>query len=222
MITKSITNPDLFKVLNASTHKTIYGCDQEWYTTKWQRQSGCGPTAASSIIFYLNNSRSIFQLEQGTNSNENCLSLMEEVWKYVTPTKEGIPTTKMFYEAMLVYTKSKGMNVKYDFCDLPKDISKRPKLSKVLDFLEEALVNDAPIAFLNLCNGMEKKLQEWHWVTIISLEYSENRNTAFIKILDEGLIKKIDLALWYNTTTLGGGFVYFITLPIKLINVEYT
>jgi len=31
--------------------------------------------------------------------------------------------------------------------------------------------------------------------------------------LDEGLIKKIDLALWYRTTTLGGGFVYFTASP---------
>ena len=111
----------------------------------------------------------------------------------------------------ICYT-NEGRNVKYDFCNLPKDTSCRPKLSKVIDFLEGALVNDAPIAFLNLCNGEEKNLQRWHWVTIISLEYSEDRKSVFIKILDEELIKKIDLTLWYNTTTLGGGFVYFTVI----------
>jgi len=81
-----------------------------------------------------------------------------------------------------------------------------------LSFLEGGLIKDAPIAFLNLCNGQVKNLDPWHWVTIISLEYAENGKSASIKILDEGLIKKIDLALWYDTTTLGGGFVYFTAL----------
>jgi hypothetical protein len=72
-----------------------------------------------------------------------------------------------------------------------------------------ALRNDTPVAFLNLNNGAEKQLYSWHWVTIISLEYEEDGNTAFADILDEGLIKKIDLAGWFRTTTLGGGFVSF-------------
>jgi C_GCAxxG_C_C family probable redox protein len=209
MIVKSIENPDLFKILDKSTHKMINGCNQEWYNTEWQRRSGCGPTTASALIFYINHSRSIFESDKSIPSNESCLSLMEEVWEYVTPTKEGIPTTKMFYEDVLAYTRSKGLNVNYNFLDLPIDISKRPTLSEVLNFLQDALSNDAPIAFLNLCNGEEKELQRWHWVTIISLEYSEDGKSAFVNILDEELIKKVDLALWYNSTKLGGGFVYF-------------
>jgi hypothetical protein len=65
------------------------------------------------------------------------------------------------------------------------------------------------VAFLNLCNGSEKKLDRWHWVTLISLEYAEGGERVFADILDAGIIKRIDLALWYKTTTLGGGFVYF-------------
>jgi len=107
--------------------------------------------------------------------------------------------------------------IEYDFCDLPKDKSLRPKLSQVLDFIQKALINDSPIAFLNLCNGEEKNLCQWHWVTIISLEYADDKKSAFIKILDEGLIKEIDIALWYNTTTLGGGFVYFF----KTVDIMY-
>ena len=80
----------------------------------------------------------------------------------------------------------------------------------VVYFLEGALHQDSPVAFLNLCNGDENNLEPWHWVTIISLEYSEDGKCVFIEILDEGLIKKIDLLLWYDTTTYGGGFVYFI------------
>jgi hypothetical protein len=32
---------------------------------------------------------------------------------------------------------------------------------------------------------------------------------AFTTILDEGVIKKVNLAQWFQTTTLGGGFVSF-------------
>lgn len=213
MITKTISNPNLFKVLEEGSNKIYYGCSQEWYNTEWQRLSGCGPTVASSIIFYLKYTRNVFKSVKGFNNKKNCLSFMEEIWQYVTPTKEGIPTTKMFYEKVLSYAKSKEVNVEFDFCDVPMDKSQRPRLSEVLNFLEWALLKDVPVAFLNLCNGQETNLDEWHWVTIISLEYEEDRNSAFVNILDEGIIKKIDLSLWYNTTTKGGGFVYFTVSP---------
>ena len=209
MTITSISNPNLFKVLDESTNEAYYGCSQEWYTTEWQCLSGCGPTAASNIIHYLNHTQPNLVSEQSFYSKEGCLSLMEEIWSYVTPTTEGINTTKMFYEAMLTYIKSKGLNAEFEFCDLPEDKALRPEFLVILSFIERALSKDAPVAFLNLCNGEEKNLEQWHWVTIISLEHIEYGKSASIKILDEGQIKNIDLALWYNTTTLGGGFVYF-------------
>jgi len=210
---QSISEPNSLKLLDERNHKAYFGCHQEWYATEWQRLSGCGPTVACNMIFYLNNTRSTFGLGENSNSKDSCLSLMEEIWKYVTPTKEGIPTTKMFYEALLNYTKAKELNVAYGFCDVPEDKSRRPELSEIINFLESALIKDAPVAFLNLCNGQVKNLDRWHWVTIISMEYAKDENLAFVNILDEGLIKNIDLALWYNTTTLGGGFVYFTSVP---------
>lgn len=209
MKTKSITYLNLFKVIDKSEQKTYDGCNQVWYPSIWQRLSGCGPSAASNIFFYLSHSQSTLQLEEGFNSKEAWLSLMKEIWKYVTPSIRGVNTLKMFYEPMLAYTKTKGIHVEYRICDVPKDKSLRPHLKDVVNFLEEALEKDAPIAFLNLCNGEEKNLDRWHWVTIIALEYSEERDNVFVDILDQGEIKRIDLALWYQTTTLGGGFVYF-------------
>jgi len=206
----SLSNLNLFKVIDEITQKACYGYHQECYATEWQRLSGCGPSAATNILSYLSHTRSILGLDQIFNNKKNCLPPMEEIWKYVTPTTEGIPTTKIFYEAVLSYTRSKGLNVEYDFCDLPEDKVNRPKLKEIIKFIEGALLKDAPIAFLNLCNGGVKNLDPWHWVTIISLEYANDGRSAFVNILDEGKIKKIDFELWYTTTTLGGGFVYFI------------
>lgn len=215
MNSKSISNPNLLKVLDEHSHETYYGCNQEWYATEWQRLSGCGPTAVCNIIYYLNHTQSTFGLKQNCDNKENSLSFMEDIWKYVTPTINGIPTTKMFCEAVISYTKSKGLNVEYRFCDVPEDKSIRPNLGDVVNFLEGALSKDAPVAFLILCNGDEKNLEPWHWVTIISLDNAEDENLAFVNILDGGLIKKIDLSLWYNTTILGGGFVYFTASPVQ-------
>ena len=134
---------------------------------------------------------------------------MEEIWTHVTPSKEGIPTTRMLYESVMAYAKIKGLNMNYGVCDVPEQQALRPKLADVVHFLDDALAKDTPIAFLNLCNGDETRLEPWHWVTVISLDYDEDGKSAFIEILDEGCIKRIDLDLWHSTTTLGGGFVYF-------------
>ena len=206
-MSKAISNLNLLTIFDEIENKTYYGCDQEWFASKWQCLSGCGPTVATNIIIYLNNIA--FKSEQKYNNKKDCVLLMGEIWKYVTPSFQGVNSTKMFYDSMLIYTKLKGLNVEYDYCDLPKNKTRRPKLSEVLDFLEKAFNKDVPIAFLNLSNGDEKNLDQWHWVTVISLEYSEDKNIAVVNILDEGQVKKIDLALWYNTTTRGGGFVYF-------------
>lgn len=209
MTTKSLANLNVFKILDETTHQSNYGCQQLWYPKKWQRLAGCGPTVATNLFFYLSHYQAPMELEEGSSSKESLISLMEELWKYVTPSMRGVNTTQMFYKPLLSFMKTKGFNADYRFCDIPKEKSQRPNFQEILDFLEDALIKNVPIAFLNLDNGEVKNLDRWHWVTIISLECAEEGTSAFVNILDEGQIKKIDLALWFNTTTLGGGFVYF-------------
>ena len=201
------------KIVDDATRKSYYGCNQEWYATEWQRLTGCGPTAVCNIIWYLNHIRPSSGLNQNCSSKEKSISFMEEIWAYVTPSTEGIPTTRMLYESVMAYARAKGLNLTYGVCDVPEKKAGRPTLADVIRFLEKALEKDTPVAFLNLCNGCAANLEPWHWVTVISLEYEEDAKSAFIEVLDEGLIKRIDLALWCDTTTLGGGFVYFHFCP---------
>lgn len=204
---RSISDPNMLKIMDANSQTTYFGCDQEWYATEWQRCAGCGPSVVSTMLLYLN--RLACGAEQGPHKKEECVLLMEDVWRYVTPTEHGIPTTKMLYEDVLNYAQSKGLAVQYHVCDIPEDPADRPALITVLDFIDNALAHDLPVAFLNRCNGDEKNLDRWHWVTIIDLEYEETGETAWVTILDEGIMKRIDFALWYRTTTQGGGLVYF-------------
>jgi hypothetical protein len=206
----SIANPGLFRIIDESCNESYFGCSQEWYAKKWQRMSGCGPTAASNIMMYINNRKSALGMKDSCRSKDECQSFMEEMWRYVTPTLMGVHTTKRFYEGMAEYAESMKMSVRFEVCDLPQDENRRPELTEMLRFIEGALEKDCPVAFLNLCNGQELSLDRWHWVTIISLEHSEDAENAVIEVLDEGAIKRLNLSLWYNTTKRGGGFVYLV------------
>lgn len=203
MIKLSLQAPECLEIGDAINPEPCYGCDQEWYGTEWQRRAGCGPTVAATLFYYL------FRPGDHCYSKQEWLERMEEVWKYVTPTERGIPTTQLFYQSVRAYAAAKQRPVDYFCCDVPAERAERPTLSRLVSFLTEGLRRDAAIAFLNLCNGEEQKLYRWHWVTIIALEYMADGSQALLKIIDEGKNETVDLGLWSKTTTLGGGFVYF-------------
>lgn len=198
----SVRNPEYFEIFDEITGEKYYGCNQEWYKKTWQRMAGCGPTVASSIIVYS-------KKNAGTSKGDS-LKLMDKMWEHVTPTMKGVNSTNIFYDGLVSYAESSGKHLLYDVVDVPKKKEKRPPLRKVISFIKDSLDKDTPIAFLNLCNGEEKFLDKWHWVTLVSMEYEGDLSTVTAEILDEGMKKSIDLLLWYNTTTLGGGFVSFL------------
>jgi len=209
MIIKSISNLNLLKFIDESDENIYFGCDQEWYSTEWQKKSGCGPATACNILVYLN----FLRLNDSgkavkNNSKEFALLQMEDVWKYITPSENGIATTKMFCRELDNYYKSKGLKIVCNSLDIPEEKYLRPNFKDAIHFIEDAMLADSPVAFLNLCNGDIQSLDRWHWVSIVSLEFDENGIAANVEIVDEGIIKKIDFYLWYNTTKLGGGLVY--------------
>lgn len=201
----SIKNLSLFKITDEISQNTYYGNNQEWYKSAWQRLSGCGPTAVANIIFYFSQTNPDTVLSEP--AKRDCLLLMEEIWKYVTPNMGGISSTGMLIKGVLKYIQAKELNITLDVIDIPKNRLLRPDFQKILEFLVAALNKDMPVAFLNLHNGKVKELDSWHWVTVISLEYDGDQ--AYADILDEGMIKKINLAEWFNSTIIGGGFVSF-------------
>lgn len=200
-------NLDLFKIVDKKTNSITYGCNQLWYRTMWQRRAGCGPSVVSNIFIYLYYYQYFNKINPLTK--REAISIMEEVWGYVTPSLRGVNTTKMLFDGALAYAHSIGTELAYSFLDIPEDQRMRPPIDEIIEFIQEGLAKDTPIAFLNLCNGKEEKLYRWHWVTLISLNVSEDQKCIKVEILDDGKIINIDLLLWNNTTTLGGGFVYF-------------
>ena len=178
-----------------------HGCDQRWFQKAWRRLSGCGPTTASSLFLY--HQRANLGAPQVTKNA--CLLLMNELWGYITPTMRGVHTTEEYCTGALQFAEARGLEAETTRLDVPKKTGLRPSRDAVIRFLFGALKQDLPVAFLNHNNGAEKGLYSHHWVVIVSISHTPGGG-AEVTFLDEGIIKRIDVANWLSTTKGGGGF----------------
>lgn len=208
MVTYSIQNKELFRIEEEMTRSIFYGSNQDWYDSKWQRMSGCGPSTVANIIYYLNRTRD-GNPDDPALTKAGIRRLMDEIWKFVTPSLGGVSSTTMLRNGVDRYLKEKNLTLKLNSIDIPKKASIRPASDRVVTFIKDALAKDSPVAFLNLEAGTIQVLDSWHWVTVTSLELDTEAGTAYIEILDSGEVKKINLLQWLLTTKLGGGFVSF-------------
>lgn len=207
----SLSDIDFFKVPDIEPTAPHYGCDQGWFNTEIQQRSGCGPTTITNILWYTGAKHPELNLNRSPAGKADLIEFMEDIWQFVTPSKRGIPTTDLLSEPTLKYARANKLHLSRAVLGISPEKATRPPWGKIISYLEKALTNDYPIAFLNLCNGEEAKLDEWHWVTLVALQYDATNATA--TVIDNGKLKQSDLSLWYHTTTLGGGFVYFPTSP---------
>ncbi len=204
---KGLSNIGYLQVTENGSNKVYCGSNQEWFMTEHQRLTGCGPSVAANILFYLGKKK-IKNFYGG--SKYDLLKVMEEAWRYVTPAENGIPSTDIFCTKLKRYLDVQGGSYEFFVLNIPPDKSGRPTLHEVIQFIVRGLQEDTPIAFLNLDNGEEQDLEPWHWVTIAVVYFSEREDTAWIDICDEGIVKRIDLKLWLETTVQGGGLVYLL------------
>lgn len=203
-----LKNPSLFEVPDGQNGRVYYGFDQEWYASEWQRRAGCGPTVVSTILYYIGRSRAIPGIGSPLSRGESP-AFLEKTWRHVTPTISGIPSAALLCRGIRSYSEAEHLGIRAEPFDIPRSRRARPVFSQLLSFLASALSGDVPVAFLNLHSGEERLLDSWHWVTVASMDYEEDGSAAFLEILDEGERKRIDLRQWFQTTTLGGGFVRF-------------
>jgi hypothetical protein len=194
----TLSNPRRLHV-SETNGKTYIGGWQGWYADNWQRQSGCGPTAASNIIWY----KTMWQ-----GKMENYRSLMHEMFTFVKPGAGGVNTAAKFVNGVIRYGVEHGLAIVPHVLEVPIRKGKRPTIEEMRDFISSALNADAPVAFLNLSNGSVNNLGSWHWVTIIALDTSPMTAT----ISDGGRSLEIDLGLWLRKSRLGGAMVYLTGL----------
>ena len=199
----SLTRPEVLTLIGPGG-ESYRGGDQEWYPDLWQRRAGCGPTTAAALLAYLSQTRPALAplrpLAGGTRTG--FAQYMQALWPYVTPGARGLDKPESLVLGCRSFALSRGCRLEGEILKIPRRREDRPTPAACRNFLLRALDNDCPVAFLNYSNGSLPNLDSWHWVPLIAL--TEGEEVLLCTVLDEGEEKVIDLALWLETTLLGG------------------
>jgi len=190
----TLADPGSMNIKDANGEIYIGG-SQEWYEDKWHKLSGCGPVAASNLIWYKTRAQ---------GGREQYLELIREMFGFVTPKRQGVNTSAIFTGGLALFGEKNGLRIATRALEIPGKPRRRPGIGAVRDFISTALGADSPVAFLSLSNGSLSKLDNWHWVTIIALD-TENMH---VEISDDGKTFDADIAQWLKTSLFGGAFVY--------------
>ena len=191
----SVAKPELMNVV-AADGEVYIGGSQEWYNDGWHKKAGCGPVAASNIVWYI---------MRKLGAASDYLRLMNDMFGFVTPGIKGVNTSAIFVDGVLRFASENKMLLTPRVLEIPQKKDKRPDDSTIKDFICNALNADSPVAFLNLSNGTVSLLENWHWVTIIAID----PETMMTDIIDHGKMISINISEWLNTSMLGGALVYF-------------
>ncbi|MBN2899751.1 MAG: hypothetical protein JXO44_13360 [Clostridia bacterium] len=201
--------PDYLLIPSTDSKTHFFGGNQSWFSRYWQKEAGCGPTCAATILSYLSRSKPEFEnLYQYDHYNRKAfIKHMDQVYRYVTPGIWGIHKTHVFINGVLDYAASLGFHlIVHSLILHPKTLNER-STDTLLSFVEEAFNCDSPIAFLNLDVGEAKRLQPWHWITITRVYLEDGQVMADAS--DEGVKRTFNLGLWYLTAKKHGGLIYF-------------
>ncbi len=206
----SIRDPEVLQITDDASQQMSFGGDQEWYSDPFHRMAGCGPTCAANISAYLALTRSHLRpLYSGEDTRKSSFSThMESLYGFVTPGNMGLNRTEMFTSGIAKFAESRGIPLEYHVFEVRGNMSRdRQPVSELERFILKGLEQDCPIAFLNLSKGRVKNLQAWHWITITGADIGDSHLRAFAS--DEGKQICIDLKLWYLSTRMRGGLIYF-------------
>ena len=190
----TLSEPHILKMTHHDGETSVGG-SQEWYEDKWQKASGCGPVAASNLIWYKTR-------PQG--GKDRYVEIMKEMFTYITPSIRGVNTSAIFTGGIVGYGTDNGLQITPKVLEIRPKPFMRPGIGTVHSFILSALKSDAPVAFLNLSHGALEDLENWHWVTIIAF----NNETGIAEISDYGKVLYIDITQWLDKSMLGGAMVY--------------
>jgi hypothetical protein len=202
---KTLSNLDAFLIRDASGH-SYYGGDQEWFGShkEYHKEAACGATTCANVLGYLAQTRSEFAgiAPYDLHGKDGFLTFMKAVYPFVRPGLIGIMPAD-FTRGAEEYAQTRGVEVAFDMLTVPAASSKRPSTDAMYRFLDMALADDLPVAFLNLSGGRVKNLDNYHWVTLAGLDGA----AGICRIVDNGRLLDVDLKKWLRRSVLGGAFV---------------
>jgi hypothetical protein len=202
---KTLSNAGAFLIRDASDN-SYYGGDQEWFGSdkEYRKEAACGATTCANVLGYLAQTREDLAglAPYDLHSKYGFLTFMKAVYPFVRPGFIGIMPAD-FTRGAREYSAERGVGFEYDLLTVPAASTKRPKGDVMYRFLNAALEDDLPVAFLSLSGGRVKNLDNYHWVTLIGL----NDKTGVCRIVDNGRLLDVDLKKWLRRSVLGGAFV---------------
>ena len=185
--------------------EVFIGGSQHWYDNRYHRMSGCGPTTAANLLWYLAQSHEWKELYEADEPGaDSYISIHTGMFSCVTPGLMGVNSSAMFVNGIRKYAEAHRLNLRSYVLDIPVFFKKRPAEYAVKGFIMKAMRADCPVAFLTLSNGNQKQLENWHWVTIIEFD-DQSMNVC---ISDQGRILEVNLSAWMKTSVLGGTLIY--------------
>ncbi|HEY8805599.1 MAG TPA: hypothetical protein VIM42_10950, partial [Clostridium sp.] len=119
---------------------------------------------------------------------------MVEIRKYVKPGIFGLTSVNKFSDAVLAFSKIRGVSLTSHILD-----EKTDSIQEAINFIFEALSQRLPIAILVLKHqNKEFKEYTWHWMTITGLNLNPQSNKCYISVSTYGERREIDLDLLWN------------------------
>ena len=172
-----------------------------------ERGAGGGPPPAPAVLPSLPQPRPGLRpmAPAAARTQAGFLRYMEALWPYVTPGARGLDKPESLVLGCRSFALSRGCRLQGQVLEIPAQREARPSLDQCRQFVAQCLDRDCPVAFLNFSHGALKNLDSWHWVPLTAM--TEGESVLLCTILDEGEARVIDLALWWETSSLGGALV---------------
>ena len=150
---------DSFPII-VKSHSQSYGASQNWYPSKWSRESGCGSIAATNLILYYNLALSS---EKKEYPYDEVLELMKEIFKIFRPTIFGYTNYRKFARQFIKYAKKENKTFSYELYKPDKHSENS------LDFVRRSLSAKDPVAILILTHSQKSLGIFWHWMVITGI-----------------------------------------------------
>ncbi len=153
----------LIKIMDGET--AYFGADQEWFSSKWHRMSGCGPQTAALIALYMaaafpETCGSLYRFALPAH-RADFAGHMSAVRKFVKPGPMGLTDPKVFADGVLAYANCCDAQI------IAQQISPRLSAGVAFGFFKQALLHGYLPALLLLRNPAPE-LDEftWHWMAV--------------------------------------------------------
>lgn len=190
--------------------ETYYGGNQDWYFTYWAQETGCGPTAASNITYYLDRQSSM-QIsglyDYSTLTHDNFVDHMNTLYDYCLPSPVGNASLSEWTDAVVRYAGDRGVNLYPVYSSLPFTFE------NTCTYIKNGLVIDSPVAILDLAKGTP---YGWHWMTITKY-FRDSADVRYIAVSSFGERVAINYGDLYDDMTnsiigsiTNSGLMYFM------------